>query len=111
VEPTDDDGSNEVEDGRNEIEEGGNNEMRDDPAQEEGNEIITKSKLAAPSQYLIDKQKNIEEIGKILAELKEQFPVEDLNGKKAEKRSISKKKQPVDGPVIRRESHRVKDKR
>ena len=64
-------------------------------------------------EYLLKKQKNIEELQRKLDKVKAQFPfLEELEQKKKEKPAASKKKKVYpDEPVVRRESLRNKDKR
>jgi hypothetical protein len=77
-------------------------------SQEEADEMIAKLK-STPNEYLLNKEKNIAEIKKIVEELKMQYPIPEDMKKTAPTRE-PKKRLPAQEPVARQHSQRNKDK-
>lgn len=86
---------------------------RDENESKENEEANEKSNPTSLSDYNLMKQKNVDELKKIVDDLKAQYPISDLEPKQVSKKPVSKRKKNVanDSAVPRRESQRNKGKR
>lgn len=87
--------------------EGDKNESKENKEENE------KLNPTSPSDYNIRKQKNVDELKKIVGDLKVQYPIADLELKQVSKKPVSKRKKNManDSAVPRRVSQRNKEKR
>jgi hypothetical protein len=80
--------------------------------EDENDDEEEQNEEAGPSEYTLTKQKNVEELKKIVDNLKTQYSIVDLEPTQVSKKSVSKKKNGANhGTAPRRESQRNKGKR
>jgi len=97
-------------------EEEGNGERLDEDYEQAG-EVGTEAESASvpkpsgPSEYIKNKQKNIEELKRRLDEVNVLFPIEKVQPEKKKAKQTSRKSGSRGEPIVRRESVRNKDKR